>query len=573
MQIPTGSALYNKYMPGGTDVLDPTAVYGDDLYAYWRGSDVGDRVTKDHTKALHFAASLTGSIANWDYTTAYTHSENKWVESYEGGWLKQNEQDAAIASGAFDPFLLPGQQSAAGVQALAGMQYRGVFKSEKSTLDAFELRGSRAVFSLPGGQAQLGLGADFRRENVKYNPSEIAQGITNTIAGDTAQEAAYDVSRKVWGIYSELVAPVTKQLELDAALRHDHYGDFGSTDNAKLSARFQPAKEVLIRGSFGTGFRAPSVPQVAAGRQLYGVTGSTYNCPAAALAALKAIDAAAVCPADGSQYSVLASGNPNLRPEKSQQFSLGVRLEPVNWASLGVDYWHVDIKDRITQLTESTVMASDAQYLKNFGIFVDPGTHRHLVALYLPNENLGKERYDGVDIDGRLVFNTPIGKLTNDLKWTHIFSYDYQRVRDGDWFSNLGAYNDGSVTFKNIIRLSSHLRLGNFEHTLAANYKSGYKDEDCTAADCGLVRIVRPDGTVGGVVDMVDHRVSSYTTFDWQTKYTYQKMLTLTFGIFNLFDRNPPLSLKTDGGHQLGYDNRYTDPRGRTVYVTASYKF
>ncbi|MCH7343918.1 TonB-dependent receptor [Pelomonas sp. CA6] len=573
MLIPVGTALYNKYMPGGTNVLDPGSTYGDDLYAYWRGMDVGNRVTQDRTTALHTAISLTGTLGGWDYASAFTHSQNKWVESHLGGWLLQKEQDAAIQSGAFDPFLAPGQQSTAGQQALAGMQHRGVFKTEKSTLDAFEFRASREVFKLGDRAVQVGTGFDLRRERVKYDPSDVAKGIVNNIAGDSSQEVPYDVKRNIWGVYGEVLVPLAKQFEVNGSLRYDHYDDFGNTTNAKLSARFQPSKEMLFRASVGTGFRAPSVPQVSAGRQLYGVSGNTYNCPTAAETALKAIDPLAKCRPSGSQYEVLASGTPDLKPEKSLQWTLGARFEPLPSLSVGADIWAVNIKDRISQLSEEVAMADPAKYLKNFSIFVDPGTKNHYVALYLPNENMGKERYRGVDVDAKVNFNMGIGRLTSSLNWTHLFSYDYQRIKDGPWFSNLGAYNDGAVTFRNILRLTNVLKTGALENTLTLNYKSGYLDQPCDAANCGLVRLAKPDGTAGAVVDMLDHRVSSYTTVDWQGRYEFNKALTFTLGVFNVFDRNPPLSLKTSGGHQLGYDNRYTDARGRTLYLGVQGRF
>jgi len=385
----------------------------------------------------------------------------------------------------------------------------------------------------------------------------------------------YDVSRTIWGAYAEMLVPLAKSFELTGALRHDHYGDFGNTDNFKLAARYQPAREVLVRGSLGTGYRAPSVPQTSAGRQLYGVTGNTYGCPTAALTALQASDPATVCRPAGSQYDQLASGNSDLKPEKSRQWSLGLRLEPEKWLTAGVDLWGVDIEDRIGQLSEEVVMANPAAYLKNFATNVDPGTGRHYVSLYLPNENLGKERYFGADIDGKVSFGTPIGKGSVGLQWTHLFKYHYQRIKDGEWYSNLGMYNDGSVTFRNIFKLTGYLTTGALENSLTLNYKPSYLDQPCVGDpnQCGLVRVVRADGSIGATVDMVDHRVASYTTIDWQGKYEATKALSLTMGVINLFDRDPPLSIKTSGGHQLGYDNRYTDARGRTIYGRLAYKF
>jgi iron complex outermembrane receptor protein len=560
MLIPTGSTLYNTYI-----ALIPGATSGNDLYAYWRGIDAGNRTTKDETTALHTTLSLKGTLADWDYSTSLTHSTNTWKESYLAGWLSQNAMDAAILAASFDPFLLPGSQSTAGQAAIDGMQFIGEYKKETSTLDVIDAKGSREVFKIGDQTAQLGAGVDFRREHVKYEPSTIAQGIGNNIAGDSGAERAFDVSRNAWGAFVELVTPFSKQFELTTSLRHDHYADFGNTDNYKLAARFQPSNALLFRASVGSGFRAPSVPQVNAGPQQYGVTGGTYNCPAAALAYVQAnIDAAAVCLAPGSQYNQFASGNKNLQPEKSQQWTLGFRVEPANWASVGADWWNVDVKDRIGSAVEDTVMNNSASYLSNFMVMIDPGTHRHLLAVILPNDNLGEEKYSGIDVDGKLNFNTGIGKLTTTLQWTHMLKYDYQRVKGGAFFTNLGQFNDDGVTFRNIARLSFALKYSGFQHTLTTNYKSSYKDQPQTVTDLAT----------GNSIDNFDHKVDAYYTFDWQTQYQgFIKGLTLTGGIQNFTNRAPPLTLKNTGGHQLGYDNRYTDPNGRTFYATVNYKF
>lgn len=568
--IPTGSALYNKYLP----LFDPSgaAPANSELYAYWRAVDAGLRTTKYNTDAGHLAVSLTGTLAQWDYSAAVTHSANRWEERHVSGWLMQNEQDAAIANGSFDPFLMPGQQSAAGNSAIAGMRHVGTFKTQASTLDALELRGSRDLFELNGGSVQLGTGVDLRRERVKNEPSDIARGVGNNIAGDASQDQAYNLSRTIWGAYAELLVPVEKSLEITGSVRHDQYSDFGSADNFKLAARFQPSRDLLLRGSFGTGFRAPSVPQMAASRQLYGVTGQPYECPTVALQALQASDPGTVCAPAGSQYSVLTAGNTELKPEKSRQWNLGLRTEPEKWLTTGIDVWGVYVKDRIGQIAEDAVMDAPGTYLKNFTTFVDPGTGRHYLALYLPNENLGDERYFGADWDAKVGFLSPIGKATLLLQWTHLFRYDYQRVKGGEWYSNLNRFNDTKVTFRNLIRLTGHLVSGAFENTLTVNYRPGYRDQSYTASD-ETIFSVKSDGSLGDPVDMTDRRVASYTTVDWQMKYEASKTMNVTLGVFNLFDRDPPLSIKSTGSHQQGYDNRYADARGRTLYGRLTVKF
>jgi iron complex outermembrane receptor protein len=570
MVIPTGSALYNKYMPGGANVLDPGSTYGDDLYAYWRGVDAGNRTTQDKTEALHLDFSLKGALAGWDYNTAVIHSENKWDENYLGGWLMQNEQDAAIAGGLIDPFLGAGQQDP---NVIAGMQYKGAFKSGKATLDMFELRGSRDVFKIGPSSAQLAAGIGFGREQFKYTPSNIAQGIGNNIAGDTSQERPYDVTRNAWGLFGELLVPVVKGVEVTGALRHDHYDDFGDTTNYKLAARYQPARNFLMRASLGSGFKAPSVPQVSAGQQLYGVTGNQYNCPTIALAEVRKTYPDAQCRIDGSQYEIFASGNKDLKPEKSDQWAVGFQVEPTEWSFFGADLWSVRIKDRINQLAEDVVMGDQAAYLKNFTVFNDPGTGNTYVALYLPNENLGDEKFMGIDVEGRLLFQTPVGKLRTALHWTHMLKHDYQRLKGGDWFSNLGKFNDNEVTFRDQVKLIFNLDYGKFAHTLTASWKSSYRDYQCTVDDCGSVYLLNPDGSLGSDVDMLDHQVDSYYTFDWQTQYQHSKNLGFVIGIINIANQKPPFTIQTYAGHQIGYDNRYADPRGRIIYGSLNLRF
>ena len=68
--------------------------------------------------------------------------------------------------------------------------------------------------------------------------------------------------------------------------------------------------------------------------------------------------------------------------------------------------------------------------------------------------------------------------------------------------------------------------------------------------------------------------VPAYYTFDWQTQYNITKSLKATFGITNLFNKEPPLSLQSGGGgNQIGYDGRYADPIGRAFYLRGSYSF
>ena len=87
---------------------------------------------------------------------------------------------------------------------------------------------------------------------------------------------------------------------------------------------------------------------------------------------------------------------------------------------------------------------------------------------------------------------------------------------------------------------------------MAAHYKSGYIDQAATGKDPALV--------------------SSYTTLDTYGAWKPTKALTLTLGVRNLFDTDPPKSRQALT-FQQGYDPRFADPTGRVYYARASYTY
>ena len=131
---------------------------------------------------------------------------------------------------------------------------------------------------------------------------------------------------------------------------------------------------------------------------------------------------------------------------------------------------------------------------------------------------------------------------------------------------------DQAVVFRIQSRLSATLETGAFTNTLTANYKSGY--HDVSYAQTPGVFYQNPDGSRGAAANFGGLSVPEYFTFDWQGRYQATKTLSLTAGIRNLLDKDPPLSLQNGGGgNQNGYDGRYTDPLGRQFYLRANLKF
>ncbi len=516
-----------------------------------------------------------------------THSESENKNSLAGypGALAVGR---LRASGLLDPFVGPGQQSAAGQDAINATSYKGYWDGGTSKLDTVQLRGSRPLMELAGGSMAVAAGINYGKEQFQSKPSLFAQGkladpVAGTLCdplsadpllacdqrfGDEAAIIPYSADRKTYGLFAELALPVAKSLEFTLAARYDHYSDFGNASTGKASFRFTPSKELLIRGSVGTGFHAPTVPQVNASLQPFGVTNGDYTCTPALQA--QATAQGALCQPGSKQYDVLAGGNPDLLPEKSRQATIGMRFEPSTALSAGVDLWHVQIRDAFGQLPEDQVFANPADFPNVWSSKVDTGTGVNYLAFKNLNQNLGKSYATGLDFDIIGRGKTGWGDLTSQLGLTYMIREKQQTEKNGPFFSAIGNFEDlAVVTFRWQGKWTNTLRVGNWTHTLAINGRSGYKDSVTT------VDVLDASGNITGQEDLrLD--VKEHFTADWQTTWDFNKNFQFTGGVLNLADTKPPLSISSSGsnrGQQFGFDDRYYDSRGRTWYVNASYRF
>jgi iron complex outermembrane recepter protein len=576
ISIPTTSPLFAQY-------LAPIGITQDTL-AFYRLYDLGKRENQDDGKFFDVALGSKGVLFGWDYTTGYTHSQSDNKTSLSGypGALAVGR---LRASGLLDPFVGVGQQSAAATAAINAANFKGYWDGGTSKLDTLFLRGSTELATLPAGPLLLGTGVNYNMEKFQSKPSLFAQGLLadpvagtlcdpangipcDTRFGDEAFTKPYGADRKSYGIFGELVIPVVKDLEITPSLRFDHYSDFGNATTAKGSFRWTPTKEFLLRGSVGTGFRAPTVPQVNATIQPFGVTSNDYTCTPELTQV--AATQNAVCQPGSRQYDKLAGGNKDLKPEKSKQATIGFRFEPVSTFTAGADLWHVQLRDQIGQLDESVVFADPLKYASVWSSKVDTGTGVNYLAFFQGNQNLGNFYSTGLDLDFTNRMKLSGADLTSNLALTYMIRESQQIVPGGAYYSAIGNFAEiGSVTFRWQGKFTNTLNVGSWSHTLAFNFKSGYKDQ-ATGVD-----VVDAGGNVIGQ-DTLRLAVQKYVTLDFQTQWTPVKSLVLSAGVINVFDTNPPLSISSGGlnrGQQFGFDDRYYDSRGRTLYGNVSYKF
>ncbi len=569
---PLSGQYIKPYLPNNADLV---AVTG-----YWRALPASNRTTEWNTKSTHLVAGVDGALNELDYSAAFTYSVNDTDENYPAGWLVRDKFVDAVNLGEIDIFAPAGTPQ----PGLNETTYTGHWSNEKTVMMAVDAKASSAVFDLPGGEAYMGAGVEFR--NYQYEQT-ISQANTDEIMLFLSSDTEYDLSRSVAGLFTELVMPVSDALEVTASLRYDWIGKVTDDKFAdvnghvsskvvnsdesdityKLSGRYKVNDNLVFRGSIGTGFKAPSMLEIAEPRVDFGVTSGNYDCPFSSDDAL-----AELCkPGNQNQYNVFRQGNPSLLPETSEQYTFGLVYSASKTFGLSFDYWSIDMENLVKSIPEAQIFASPEQYKKQFSFKTNLATGIDELAILDDAVNVGKAEYEG--IDWKFDFQNDLGfaLLNTSLNGTYTMKSRNLKIgSDNVWETNLGGFGpDDKVTFRNVAQLNSTLSHDDFSHTAIIRYKSGYRDQAHSADDC-VVNVSNAFGECYGV----QLSISEYVTLDYQTRYQFDQQLSLTFGISNVLDEKPSLSLRTSGaGHQVGYDPRYVDSFGRTFYLSANYTF
>ena len=358
------------------------------------------------------------------------------------------------------------------------------------------------------------------------------------------------MDRTISAVYAELNIPIAKTIEAQLAVRHDKYSDFGGTTNPKAAIRWQPNKSVLLRGSVSTGFKAPDFGV------LYG--GDT------ALAFNSDVNDPLHCPGGdgdgcGIRPDITLKSNPNLKAEKSEQFSFGVVLSPAEWLTASIDFWGATISDRIAARNPRYILDNQALFPGK----VDKDGSDYIVTM--DYTNVAKDVASGADISLSAVLKTDMGRFNANLDGTYYASYKTQLYPGAAESERVGEFGDFDYLWDLRVKWKHSASVtwtqGDWASTLSQNYTAGYKSEE--------------NGFGSGVVPAgYPTKVDSYTLYNLGITYKGIKNLTLTGTIKNLFDTKPSLSAHNiDNVAGAGWDGRVGDPRMRSLNVTANYKF
>lgn len=522
------------------------SLVGQPLAVTARVFDFGPRTQDDTTTQSRVLGGLRASWLGQDWEAALMRNESKLEGAVTAGYFSQVAYARAVQqSDDWNPWTL--QQSDAFRASIAPAAYVGKTQDALSRTTVLDGKVSGEAFALPAGPALYALGLQARRELYQTDPSDAL--FSGDIAGLGGATPPVDRRRSITSGFGELALPVIKGLEATLSGRLDRYDDVGNARTYRAALRWQPQRELLLRGSIGSGFRAPTLQELWL-PQAVG-TSEQFNDPA--------------FPAVPLQVPLVQGGNPDARPERSRQHTLGLVLAPAEGVDLALDWWWIRVRDILdtpsTQEVVSQFRAGDPSYAG----LVSLDNANNITQVRAILANVGSANVSGLDVDFSV--RRPLWGGRLEVNWSGTYMRRYDQTSPGGTLSQkvgtmvdsacnpvLGA-NNGGVVLRWKHRLAGTWSSGPFAVTLAQNLTSGYQDA-CWQTD-----------------GATPHRVPLLALYDLQLGWTPVQPLKLTLGVRNLFDKDPPLYIPASNQFQSGYDISLYDPRARFVYVSASYRF
>jgi outer membrane receptor protein involved in Fe transport len=422
--------------------------------------------------------------------------------------------------------------------------------------DLFQLAADRPL--------SLALGYEYRHQL----GSQIADPIA--ASGDSAD---FNFKSTSGGFYSnegyaELSVPIfsnmpgIEALEASAAGRYVNYNTFGDKFTYKLGARYTPVRDLTVRGTYSTAFRAPSISELYLGNK---ETDPAATDPCNTDFATADPKVVAQCTKfgvtsksgdTGLQELTRTGGNPNLRPETAKTFTAGLVIQPqmVRNLTFTVDYFNIRVDDAIGVAGTANIL--NGCYAGGVDEYCGLVVRNNVGRIAYVNDfyaNIGTIRTGGIDFAIRYMLPTDVGRFAFgfDGSWLAFYNITLKLKSGPAKIEGKGTYDAGSYGALPQFKATTGLdwSLGGFIAGLTGRYVSSFNEcsnpFDPTTAAGGICEIVTVDPVTGTSVapNPLKQRVKSFYQLDVHAGYTLTSTIgktTLYAGILNLTDKAPP---------------------------------
>jgi len=565
--------------------------------------ETGGRSFNQDVATYRFGAGLEGNFEMigrvWDWNVNYTYTDTTQMDiTY--GLLNTSRLAKALGpvASCTSPCVPLNLFGGAGSITRSMLDYV-TFNAHDIT--GYEMRNytgniSGEIFDLPAGPVGLAVGYEWRQEYAFDDPDALIAAGNTTGNARSPTAGGYGLTE----FYGEVAIPVlsgmpfAEVLEVQIAARSSDYDTFGSTTNTKFGFRWQPFTDLLVRGTFQEGFRAPSVGELFLGQSdsfptladpCSNIGTSTNNqlianCTGVVTGGAAPAVSGPYVPANGSyvqtnpQIRITIGGNPGLLPETAESTTFGFVYSPsyVEGLSVTLDWYDITLDGAIQTVGATTVMqqcygngsGSVAGGNQNFCNLITRFASGDVEDLLSSFTNVSTFDVGGVDLNviyraGELPFVPGEWKFTWDT--AYVDTYEITAFGSTSSFVGINAGDGALPAWKS--NFDVEWSMGDWEATWRMRF-IGRQYEFCsssyTAIGFPCSDVANSQNALGATTY---HNVQvSYHLSDWDTRFT--------FGIQNIGDKKPPLSAQAFAN---SFDATTYEVPGRFPYFRVSKTF
>jgi iron complex outermembrane receptor protein len=583
-----GTVVYPVLSLPATSSLNPFGVPANLVYSF---PDVGPYQVAVDTLTYRLFGDVNGKAGGWDIHGDVGIMYSSMTEKIFGELVPSLAQ-TALNDGTY----VPGASTNG--QALFAPE---TSTHPSSTLGVVDVNAQRDLFEMPGGPATMAIGGQYIHKALN------AQDPPSVVSGYQEGTIFFSVgSQDDTAGFIELEGKPIKQLEVDLSGRYDHYDTYGGSATPRVGVKFTPIDEFALRGTWGKGFRAPSIAESGTAGLAFGQgnTNDPVLCPGGVANVKGTFNALCSYPAVG-----VASSNPALKAVTSTNATFGFIVEPIKAFSVSADWYHIELKNDIISassaggfyvdsielvrgpsatLAQCTATTTGNTPCPTVNVATPVGYPSYTL---IPYVNAGSTKTSGFDVDLKSKFDVGnFGRLKAELNYTYISQYEL--VANNTTFDLAGTHGPQSIsgdTGNPRSRAVASLTwdAGAFSSTVSVNYQSSFSIVDpssgynnCLQALQGRSPSAYGSALSSGVKTLPSQwypycSVDHFTSVNLFAAYQANDHLQVHGSITNLFGSVPPVDLQTyGGGAELAYTTLDQDGAvGRFFLVGATYKF
>ncbi|PKG59155.1 MULTISPECIES: TonB-dependent siderophore receptor [unclassified Shewanella] len=500
------------------------------LYRF-TGVGTRDSETIDHSTDIQLGFVGEHDALGWDFTYHYNLAEN----SNNGtGYVHRPTVEALAAAGKFN--FGPEGNSKEVIDSITHdifqkdtMEFQSV--NAGVNFDAIDLMGS--------GDMSWYFGTEFM--DYKYTSAVDSESANGEIIGSAGNGSSGE--RDVYAFFGETTLPITDDLSMNAALRYDKYSDFGNAVTPKVSLRYKATDDLVLRASWGQGFRAPSLADLHAADSFSADTATDYQYCAQV--------GTAVAQCKAKQYDVTRTANADLEAETSDFYNLGAIYDFTENFSAKVEYYDLKIDNVITLVSLDSLLSEETKVgygnlkLGNIKRYGDTASGKISEAT-APLVNGNSLSTSGLDFNlSYRDLETSIGDFSVNLDTTYVLDYSEEEYFDGPVHNKIGRNGLPKIRSTGTV----DWMMGDHSAAVVMHYIDGQTE--------------RTDPETFGQVGLL----SSQTTFDASYGYNTSWNGKVSLGIRNLTNEDPVLDSSLD------YDKGLYNLYGRTYNLSYTQTF